>query len=94
MTAYTDFICNNKDKVIIKIVHSIDDETLYSYFFRQTNIHCDGHNYYVQGEITSVPIKNKKELRKFLSQIKGRMKLCSTDNSLGHTRLIYTVRLK
>lgn len=94
MSSCIDFINGNRDKVDIKISHVIDDKTLTVYFFMRTNVFCDGVNYYLGKDSVSVPIKNKKELRSFLSQVNGKMVLHATDNSMGFTRLIYKIKLK
>ena len=94
MSAHTDFIKSNTGKVSIKIIHSIDDKTLKSTFHRLSNVFCDGMSYYIGGEFVSVEFKNKRECRKFLSEIKAKMRLSATSNSLGYTRLIYDVILK
>lgn len=94
MSTYIEFINANRDKVSFKIIHSIDDKTLKSSFFRCSNVFCDGLSYYVGRDPVSVAFKNKKQLRKFLSQINAKMRLSATDNSMGYTRLIYDVILK
>lgn len=94
MSAYIDFINSNRAKVSFKITHSIDDKTLKSSFFRMSNVWCDGLSYYASRDFASVAFKNKRECRKFLSQINGKMRLSATDNSMGYTRLIYDVILK
>lgn len=94
MSAYIDFINSNRGKVSFKITHSIDDKTLNSSFFRMSNVWCDGLSYYVSRDFVSVAFKNKRECRKFLSQVNGKMRLSATDNSMGYTRLIYDVILK
>lgn len=94
MSDYIDFINSNRDKVSFKVIYSIDDKTLKSSFFRLSNVFCDGVNYYVGDDFVSVAFKNKRDCRKFLSQIRGKMRLSSTDNSMGFTRLIYEVILK
>ena len=93
MSAYIDFINSNSDSVSFKITHSIDDKTLRSSFFRQSNVRCDGLNYYVSREFTSVAFKNKRECRKFLAQVGGQMRLAATETSMGYTRLVYDVIL-
>lgn len=94
MNAYIEFINTNRDKLSFKITHSINNETLKSSFFRSSNVFCDGLSYYVGSETVSVAFKNKKQLRKFLSQINAKMRLSAIDNSTGYTRLIYDVILK
>lgn len=96
MSAYTDFINSNRNRnrVSLKIIHSIDDKTLKSSLTRVSNVLGDGVNYYVSAAFAYVAIKNKRESRKFLSQINGKMKLSGTSNSMGYTRLIYDVILK
>lgn len=91
MSAYIDFINSNRDKVSFKIIHSIDDQTLKSSFSKLSNVFCDGVNYYISDNFVSVAFKNKRECRKFLSQINGKMRLSGTSNSMGYTRLIYAV---
>lgn len=94
MTAYIDFIIQNRDRVHLEIIHAIDDKSLISTLFRRSNVMCDGLNYYIGDELIPVPIKNRKALRGFLSKINGKMILSATDNSLGCTRLIYKVTFK
>lgn len=94
MSAYIDFINSNRDKVSFKVIYSVDDKTLKFSFFRLSNVFCDGANYYVGDGFASVAFKNKRDCRKFLSKISGKMRLSATDNSMGYTRLIYDVILK
>lgn len=94
MGTYIDFINTNRNKVSFKIIHSIDDKTLKSSFFRRSNVFCDGLGYYLGSDSVSVELKNKRDVRKFLSQINAKMRLAATDNSMGYTRLIYDVILK
>lgn len=94
MSDYIDFINSNRGRVSFKITHSIDDKTLKSSFFRVSNVWCDGVKYYVSRDFASIAFKNKKECRKFLAQINGKMRLSATCNSMGYTRLIYDVILK
>lgn len=94
MNTHIEFINTNRDKLSFKIIHTIDNKTLKSSFFRSSNVFCDGLSYYVGSKSVSVEFKNKKQLRKFLSQINGKMRLSATDNSIGYTRLIYDVILK
>ena len=94
MSAYIDFINSNKDKVSFKVIHAIDNKNLKSNFYRLSNVLLGSTDYYISKHFVSVTFKNKRDCRKFLSQIGGKMRLSATDNSSAYTRLVYDVILK
>ena len=94
MSAYIDFVNSNRDKVSFRVIHAIDNTTLKSSFYRLSNVLLGSTDYYISKHIVSITFKNKRDCRKFLSQVNGKMRLSATDNTMGHTRLVYDVILK
>lgn len=89
---YSDFCLLNKDRLIVKFKTCINDKTLHKHYFIETNVFCDGINYYIADITTSIEYKPKLfrvMLSKFAAVKGSKPKLIGTNNSLGYTRLIY-----
>lgn len=91
---YAELIIKNREKLKIEIIFSIDDETLIQFCSIYTNLHCSfGIS---ETMLNAFHSSNKNKTRKriaFYKKLTGyKMKLTKTDNSLGYTRLIYTMQ--
>ena len=91
---YAELIIKNREKLKIEIIFAIDDKTLRQSCSIYTNLHCDfGIS---EAMFNSFYSSSKNKIRKriaFYKKLTGyKMKLTKTDNSLGRTRLIYTMQ--
>lgn len=92
MTDYQAFCEQNKDRVTFQLMRCIDDKTMRESYVIETNVRCDGNNYYIAKEPVRVHFKRRDFRRRvaMLSNLFGRKpRLTKTSNSLGYTRLIY-----
>ena len=93
MTDYQAFCEQNKDRVTFQLMRCIDDKTMRESYVIETNVLCDGNNYYISSHTVFVHYKRRDFRRRvaMLSKLFGRKpRLVATNNGLGHTRLIYT----
>ena len=92
MSTYKDLLIKHKERLKVKIIISIDNETMTKSYSIYTNMHCDwgivdedlGHLYTNKKSIFN------KELQVFRSVLRKKPKLTMTDNDESYTRLIYT----
>lgn len=83
----------NKVALQVKLIKIIDNNTMRVEYSFNTNVHCD---FGIQKDFMRSLFTSKKSLaNKTIQQyqkVKGKkFKLAATDNSLGYTRLIYTL---
>lgn len=95
MSHYFDLLKQNKDALHVECRVCINDETLQVGYAIFTNLHTERG--IVKGvNFKSLHTKSKRQYRKALHEIKqatGRkFKLTATANSIGYTRLIYTLQ--
>lgn len=92
MTDYQAFCERNKEHLQFKLMRCIDDKTMQESYVIETNVLCDGNNYYIAKDTVNVHLKRRDFRRRvaMLSNLFGRKpRLTSTSNGLGYTRLIY-----
>lgn len=90
---YLTFCDQNKDKVKFELMRIINNRTLHEHRSIQSNVMCDGLNYYIANEMVSLPFRRSDFRRRVnsLTLIFGRKpKLVRTDNDASFTRLIYS----
>ena len=90
---YYSFCEENRDILKFSFKECINDTTLIRSYFLQSNVCCDGNNWYISNNITSVRY-SRKEIRKKIARlikiIGHKPRLSGIDNTLGYTRLIYS----
>ena len=89
---YQMFCEKNKDHLQFQLMRCIDDKTMQESYVIETNVLCDGDNYYISKDPVNVHFKRRDFRRRvaLLSKILGRKpRLVATSNGLGYTRLIY-----
>lgn len=90
---YQDLVRLHKDKIRLKFLVVIDNNTLRKSYAVYTNLHCD---YGLVGEMLNHYHGNKKskfrERCNFYKKTTGRRwKLVGTDNDTNYTRLVYSL---
>ena len=92
MNTYKDLLIKHKERLKVKIIISINNETMMKSYSIYVNMHCswgivDG---YLNHLYTSKKSVFNKKLQIFRSVLRKKPKLTETDNSEFYTRLIYT----
>ena len=93
MSEYNKLVLANKDKLKLKIMKIIDDKSLIITYSILTNLHVD---FGICGEMLSCfhstsKGRFNKRIASYQNLTGRKIKLVGTDNSLGYTRLIYSI---
>ena len=92
MATYKDLLIKHKERLKVKIIISINNETMTKSYSLYTNMHCDWGvvDEYLNHLYTSKKSVFNKDLQLFRSVLGRKPKLTATDNDESYTRLIYT----
>ena len=92
MDTYKDLLIKHKERLKVKIIISINNETMMKSYSIYVNMHCDWGivDEYLRHLSTNKKSVFNKDLQVFRSVIRKKPKLTETDNSETYTRLIYT----
>ncbi len=92
MATYKDLLVKYKERLKVKIIISINNETMMKSYSLYTNMHCDWGvvDEYLRHRSTTKKAVFNKDLQLFRSVLGRKPKLTKTDNSETYTRLIYT----
>lgn len=92
MGTYKDLLVKHKERLKVKIIVVIDNETMIKSYSIYVNMHCDWGivDEYLNHLRTSKKSVFNKEIQLFRSVLRKKPKLVETDNSESYTRLIYT----
>ena len=92
MITYKDLLIKHKERLKVKIIISINNETMMKSYSIYVNMHCDWGivDEYLRHLSTNKKSVFNKDLQIFRSVLRKKPKLTETDNSEFYTRLIYT----
>ena len=92
MATYKDLLIKHKERLQVKIIISIDNETMIKSYRIYFNMHCDWG--IVDDYLRHLSTKKKsvfnKDLQVFRSVLGKKPRLIETNNDKTYTRLIYT----
>lgn len=92
MGTYKDLLVKYKERLKVKIIICINNETMMKSYSIYVNMHCDWGivDEYLRHLSTNQKSVFNKDLQVFRSVIGKKPKLTATDNDESYTRLIYT----
>ena len=92
MNTYKDLLTKYRERLKVKIIISINNETMMKSYSIYVNLHCGWGivDEYLRHLYTNKKSVFNKDLQVFRSVIRKKPKLTETDNSETYTRLIYT----
>ena len=92
MTTYRDLLIKHKERLKVKIIISIDNETMTKSYSIYVNMHCDWGivDEYLRHLSTNKKSVFNKDLQVFRSVLGKKPRLTETNNDKTYTRLIYT----
>lgn len=92
MSSYKDLLVKYKERLKVKIIISINNETMMKSYSVYTNLHRDWGivDEYLNHLYTSKKSVFNKDLQVFISVLRKKPRLSGTDNDESYTRLVYT----
>ena len=92
MNTYKDLLTKYRERLKVKIIISINNETMMKSYSVYVNMHCDWGivDEYLRHLSTNKKSIFNKDLQVFRSVLGKKPRLAETDNDETHTRLIYT----
>lgn len=91
---YWELVAANKDRIVVEYKRCINDETLLSSYSFSTNLHCDFGicDKQMRSEFLTKKRKFNKLVQQYQKATGKKFKLVRTENDLGYTRLVYSLK--